>query len=95
MDINDIEIKIVKCDREKEVFIINLTFFNQLVVRGYRARYKTTKYSPDLPVWLISPPSVVGKGKKFFWIARIIDNDLWLRIQEKMIKEVENYPEDV
>lgn len=95
MDINDIEIKIKKHDQEKNIAIINVTFFGQLEIRGYRAMLLETKTLPIRTFWKILPPCVKKTKKEYFWIARFLDKDLWLKLQEKIIEKVNDYPEDV
>jgi len=95
MDIDDIEIKIKKYDREKEVVILNLTFFNKLEERGWRAMLLVTKTEPRHSFWKVNPPCIRGKNNTFFWIVRILDKDLWRKLEEKIIEVVKNYPEDV
>ncbi|PIY71578.1 hypothetical protein COY87_05435 [Candidatus Roizmanbacteria bacterium CG_4_10_14_0_8_um_filter_33_9] len=95
MDIDDIEIKIKKYDREKEVVILNLTFFNKLEERGWRAMLLETKTEPRHSFWKVNPPCIRGKNNTFFWIVRILDKDLWRKLEEKIIEVVKNYPEDV
>ncbi len=90
MTIDDIEIKIKKYDREKQVVIVNLLLFEELEIRGYVARFTKTKYS-SYPIWLVSPPSVsVGRGKytKRFWISEFKNSDFWEKLQQEIIHAV-------
>jgi len=95
MDINDIEIKIKKYDREKEVVILNLIYKNTIEERGWTARLLETRSEPKHSFWKILPPCVKKGKDRFFWICRILDKDLWIKLQEKIIEIVESYPEDV
>jgi hypothetical protein len=95
MDIGDIEIKIKKYDREKEIVILNLILFNKLEIRGYRAMLLETKTPPVRSFWKVLPPCVKKTKKEYFWIARFLDKDLWLKVQEKVIEKVKDYPEDI
>lgn len=95
MDINDIDIKIKKYNREKEVVILNLIFCKKLEVRGYTARLLETKTEPKHSFWKINPPCILNNNKSFFWITEILDKDLWKKLEEKIIETVRNYPEDV
>lgn len=95
MDIDNIEIKIKKYDREKEVVILNLIYNNVIEERGWTVRLLETKAEPRHSFWKITPPCKKIHKNKFFWICRILDKDLWTKLQEKIIETVENYPEDV
>jgi len=95
MDINDIEIKIKKYDREKEVVIVNLIFCKTLEERGWTVRLLSKKAEPHHTFWKITPPCKKIYGNKYFWISRILDKDLWIKLQEKVIEEVKNYPDDI
>ena len=91
MNIQDIEIKIKKYDKEKNFVIANLIISGALELRGFVIRYTTTKKSPNSAIWLVNPPSVVGRNKQYFWIARFLDTELWGRLESKMIDEAKNY----
>lgn len=93
MEIDNIEIKIQKYDRFKQQVIVNLFFFHELEVRGYVARFTTTKYSPDYPVWIVSPPSVRQRNKKYFHVVRLENRELWKILQEKIVSAVKEYTE--
>ncbi len=95
MDIDDIEIKIKKYNREKEVVILNLIFYKKLEVRGFVARLTETKTEPRHSFWKVNPPCIKGKNNTFFWIVQILDKDLWRKLEERIIEVVKNYPEDV
>lgn len=86
MDIEDFEVKVKKYDRIKSVVIINLLINNELEIRGFVVRYTTTKYSPVSPVWIVSPPSVRGRNRKYFWIVRFENSALWEKLQSVMIR---------
>lgn len=90
MNIDDIEIKIKKYDREKQFVIVYLLLFNQLEIRGFRARFGTTKYSLVYPVWIVSPPAV-RIGKNYFWITEFKDTDLWQELEKRIIEKVKAY----
>lgn len=91
MKIEDIQIKIKKYDKEKNFVLVNLLICGVLELRGFVIRYTTTKKSPNSPVWLVNPPSVVGRNKKFFWIVRFTDSELWGRLKNRIIDEAKNY----
>lgn len=91
MNIEDFEIKIKKYDREKNVVIVNLLVCGELEIRGYRVRYTTTRFSPNYPVWIASPPSVKGRNKTSFWIVRLKNPALWQKLEKKLIEEAGNY----
>jgi len=95
MDIDDIEIKIKKYDREREVVILNLIYEGKIEERGWTARLLETKSEPRHSFWKITPPCKKIYKNKFFWICRILDKNLWLKLQEKIIDAVENYPDDI
>ncbi|MCL6096285.1 MAG: hypothetical protein M1444_01180 [Patescibacteria group bacterium] len=91
MEIEDFEILIKKYDKEKNFVILNLLIKDELEVRGFICRYTTTKNSPMYPVWIVSPPSVKGRGKHFFWIINLKNPALWQKLQEKMIEMAKDY----
>ncbi len=82
MTLDDIEIKIKKYDKKKNVVIVNLVVLGEIEMRGFVVRYVCTKDSPRAPVWVVSPPSVVGRNKKYFWIVKFLDSALWQRLKE-------------
>jgi len=86
MDINDIDIEIKKYDKEKNFVISNLTILGILELRGFVARYTTTKHSPNTPVWVVSPPAIKGKGGTYFWTVRFKDSSLWQKVKEKILR---------
>ena len=90
MNIEDIEIKIKKYDREKQVVIVYILLFGQLEIRGFRARFGRTKYSPNASVWIVSPPAVKTKNK-YFWIVEFKDSNLWKELEKRIIKDVRSY----
>ncbi|MGI0059307.1 MAG: hypothetical protein ACREBJ_06020 [Nitrosotalea sp.] len=90
MNIEDFEITVKKYDREKQVVILNLLACGVLQVRGFRARYGRTKYSPNSSVWIVSPPAI-RVGKNYFWIFELQDNELWQQLSEKMIQLAKGY----
>jgi hypothetical protein len=90
MNIDDLEIRIKKYDREKQVVILNVLACNVLEVRGFRARYGRTNRSPNASVWIVSPPAV-RVGKNYFWIFELKDNDLWQQLTKKIINAVREY----
>lgn len=90
MKIEDFEINIKTYNRKKGFVIINLLVLGELEIRGFRARYTTTKNSPSYPVWVISPPAVPIKSK-FFWIVRIKNSSLWQQLQGRIKEEAINY----
>lgn len=90
MNIDDFEIKVKKYDREKQVVILNILVSGVFEVRGFRARYGRTKYSPNSSVWIVSPPAI-RIGKNYFWIVELQDNDLWQRLSERMIEAAKEY----
>lgn len=95
MDIDDIDIKIKKYDREKEVVILNLIFCKRLEVRGFTARLLDTKTEPKHSFWSVNPPCIRRKDNTYFWIVQFLELDFWTQIKERIIEKVENYPEDV
>lgn len=90
MSIEDIKIKIKKYDREKQVVIGNITIAEIFEVRGFRARFGRTKYSPSAPVWIVSPPSV-KIGKNYFWIFELQDKELWQQLSDEFIRQAKEY----
>ena len=90
MNIEDFKIKIKKYDRETQVVIINIIIFNLLEIRGFRARYGRTKYSPNTSIWIVSPPAI-KTGKNYFWIFVLKDKDLWQQLSEEIIKQAREY----
>lgn len=98
MNIEDIEIRIKKWDktRSKNQVIVNLTILNIVEIRGYTARYTTTIHSPVHPVWIVTPPSIQGRNKIWFHIARFKDTLLWEKLQKRIIEHVkEEYTSSV
>lgn len=91
MNIEDIEIKVKKYDKVKNFVIANILISKILEIRGFTVRYTTTKKSPNSSVWLVNPPSVVGRNKKYFWIVRFLDTELWAHLENKLIEEAKNY----
>lgn len=91
LTIDDIEIKIKKYDGEKQVVIVNLLILNSLEIRGCRARYGRTKYSPNSSIWIVSPPAIKTRGGRYFWVVEFKDKDLWTKLEERIIKEVRTY----
>ena len=86
MNIDDIEIKIKKYDREKQFVIANIIICDVLEIRGFRIRYGKTKYSPTSPVWFASPPAIKVKNS-WFWIVEFKNTDLWTELEKKLINE--------
>lgn len=84
MTLDDIEIKIKTYDRKKNVVIVNLVIEETIELRGFTVRYVYTKDSPHTPIWVVSPPSVVGRNKKYFWIVNFIDSALWQQLREEI-----------
>lgn len=91
MNIDDIEIKIKKYDRKKNLVIVNLTLLDTVEMRGFTVKYTTTKHSPISPVWLVTPPSVRGRNKMYFWIVRFRDSALWGKLEKKIIEMAKEY----
>ena len=85
MDIDDIKIKIVKYDRERNHVIANIIVSDIVEIRGYILRYTTTKHSPIHPVWVVTPPAMKGRNKIWFHIVRIKDPALWEQIQARFV----------
>jgi hypothetical protein len=85
MNIDDIKIKIKTYDKQKNHVIANLVIRDTWEIRGYILRYTTTKYSPINPVWVVTPPSVKGRGKMYFHIVRCLDSALWQQVQARLI----------
>jgi hypothetical protein len=90
MDINDFEIKIKKYDEKKNVVYVNLVIFKELEIRNWVVRYTETKYSSN-PIWLVNPPSVLGRNKKMFWIVYLKNPPLWKLLNKKIIDMVKEY----
>jgi hypothetical protein len=95
MDINDFEIKIKKCDREKNKFILNLIYKNTIEIRGWTARFLETKSEPKHSFWKILPPCVKKGKNNFFLVCQIQDKDLLIKLEEKIIEVVNSYPDDL
>lgn len=93
--IDDIEIKIKKYDREKNIVIANLVILEEVEIRGFILRYTTTRHSPINPVWLVTPPSIRGRNKMYFWIVRFRDSALWQQIQKRFVEEARAYTKTV
>ncbi len=90
LTIDDIEIKIKKYDREKQIIIVNIMICEKLEIRGFRVRYGRTKYSPNTPIWIASPPSIKIRSK-YFWIVEFKDIDLWVELEKRLINEARSY----
>lgn len=88
--VDDIEIKIKKYDREKQVVIANMIISGTLEIRGFRIRYGRTKYSPNAPVWIASPPVIKTRGG-YFWIAEFKNADLWKELEKRLVNEARSY----
>ncbi len=95
LSIDDIEIKIKKYDREKNFVIANIIVLDVIEIRGFVLRFTTTKHSLNRPVWVITPPSVRGRNKTFFHIARFKDSALWQQLQKAFIEEADRYTKTV
>ena len=91
LNIDDFDIKIKKYDRDKNEVIVNVTVGEILEIRGYRVRYTETKFSHGSAVWIVAPPAVRGRNKKWFWIVNMKDNELWSALQEKIILQTKLY----
>jgi hypothetical protein len=91
MELEDFEIIIKKYDKEKNVVLINLLIKEIMEIRGFVCRYTTTKNSPMYPVWVVSPPSLRGRGGHYFWIVNLKNPALWQKLQEKMIELAKDY----
>lgn len=91
MTIEDIEIKIKKYDREKNLVIVNIIIEKALEIRGFTVRYTTTKRSPTTPVWIVNPPAVKGRNKTYFWVVRFLESDFWQRLQEEITRQAREY----
>lgn len=91
MNIEDFEIKIKKYDEEKNVVYVNLIICKVIEVRNFVVRYTETKYSPLQPVWVVSPPAVKGRDKKYFWIFILNDSALWRLLVKEIVDVVKEY----
>lgn len=94
MNLEDIEIKIKKYDRKKNLVIVNLIIEEVLEIRGFTVRYTTTRRSA-IPIWIVNPPSVIGRNKTYFWITRFLDSDFWQRLQEEIIRQAREYANNI
>ena len=95
MDIEDIEIHIKKYDPKSNVVIANAVVSGVIEIRGFMARYTTTKGSPHNPVWVVGPPSVKGRNGKYFCVVRIRDSNLWLRLQKMIVDKAREYTNQI
>ena len=90
LHIEDFEIKIKKYDRDKNQVIVNLIVCEELEIRGFIVRYTSTKYSTS-PIWIVSPPSVKGRNRFYFWIVNLKNPTLWESLQKEIINLVKEY----
>lgn len=90
MNIDDFEIKIQKFDRVKNEVIVNIIVREDIELRGYTTRFTTTRYSSN-PIWIVSPPSIKGRNRVYFWVVRIKNPDLWKLLEEKIIEVVKEF----
>lgn len=95
MDIEDFEIKVKKYDTVKSVVYVNVTVYGVLEIRGYVVRYTTTKYSHGSSVWMVSPPAIKGKNRRYFWIVELKDTELWKQLQELIISKAKDYTNSI
>ncbi len=91
MNIEDFEIKIKKYDEEKNVVYVNVLVCGELETRGWVVRYTTTRFSTNIPVWIVNPPSVKGRNRRMFWIVHLKNPALWQLLQKKIIDVVKEY----
>ncbi len=89
--IDEIEVEIKSRDKKDNVVIANILIKEVVEIRGFVVRYGTTKYSPVSPVWFVSPPSVKGRNKAYFWVARIKDSALWEKLEKKIIEKAKEF----
>lgn len=90
MNIDDIDVKAKKYDREKQFVILNILVYGILEVRGFRARFGTTRRSSGSSVWIVSPPAV-RVGKNYFWVFEMKDLELWKELEKKIIYAAQEY----
>ncbi len=95
MDIDDFEIKIKTYQRAKNVVIVNIVVKDSIEIRGFVVRFTITKYSPSYPVWIVSPPSVRGRNKAYFWIVKFKDSALWQQLEERIVARTKEYVEQL
>ena len=95
LEIDDIEIKIKKYDRDKNIVILNLLICGQLEIRGYTVRFTETRYSRSKPIWLVTPPSTRTKRNVWFHVVRFKDTALWQQVREQIEQVVIDYTKNI
>ncbi|MCL4417340.1 MAG: hypothetical protein M1365_11685 [Actinobacteria bacterium] len=95
MEIQDFEIQPKKYDKGKNSVYVNIIVCGIFEIRGYVVRFTETQYSHGSAVWVVSPPSVRMRNKRYFWIVRLKDKELWKQLQELIIEKVKEYTSSV
>lgn len=94
INIDDFKIIVKKYDKGNNFVILNLLICGVIEVRGFRVRYTPTKHSIN-PIWIVSPPSVKGRGGLYFWIFQLKNTILWQKLESRMIKEAQKEANDI